>query len=429
MKSLFLALLLIASFYLAKAQTYPSSCTSDASMHSTYHNDACRLTIKRLKEIQSPFADSISIPGVFIDSIEKALFAIHNIQNATVADTIRGFFGNTDFTAGSDSTHIFSAGNSYSDAYGLKQVRVAVRNDVSWAADWATGNYTAGSNDSVNYLINHYQLSVSLYTSQPSPGRTVYLISSPVAINAGALAKMFEKFSGVGTGYANEITPTPGGNKIIRAEYAAGIIYLSYMYGCGDCPSGCTIWRIWKFAVHTGSGCNVDYISIQNLPMPLMWLSYPCLDYMETIEVCPSAASAEFQTDYAGAVQWQVSTDEINYSNISDNSYYTGSNTASLHLNNIPSSWNGYRYRVLSNGVSTRTYFKIRFVNYCSSPATGNWEDVTNWSCGILPDSHTDVVIRSGTILLNTDVTIRTLTILPGAALNIAPGKNLTVLH
>lgn len=57
------------------------------------------------------------------------------------------------------------------------------------------------------------------------------------------------------------------------------------------------------------------------------------------------------------------------------------------------------------------------------------WENPTNWSCGVVPDSTTDVVIGSGTVLLSNNATVKSLTLNPTVNFTIASGYNLTILH
>ena len=431
MKALLIWSVLILSCFFSMAQTYNSSCIPSGAMELTYRNDACRLAIKRMHEIASPFVDSISIPGVLIDSIVKALYAVNNIQNALVDDTLREIFGRTDFIQGSDSTHIISASNDLNDAFGLKKVRVIADNNIAWGGQWLLGNYNSTSNDSVNYLINNFHLEVMLNEYQLYPTKTIYIISSPLAINAAALAKQFENVSGVGAGNAYALNSPQGNGNVIHAQFVEDNIKLSYSFGCGDCPSGCTLGRIWNFKVHTGFDCSVDYLSVGNWGAPIQWLSSPCLDYTQYMVLCPSVASAILYTNLNGSntYQWQVSSDGKTFNNISDNGNYGGTNTPTLNLNEIPSSWYGNIYTCLSNGNRKKVYFSLKFSDIWNNAADSTWENAGNWSCGTLPDGNTDVVIRAGSVLLNSDATVRTLTVATGATFNIAPGKHLTVLH
>ncbi len=57
------------------------------------------------------------------------------------------------------------------------------------------------------------------------------------------------------------------------------------------------------------------------------------------------------------------------------------------------------------------------------------WENPANWSCNMLPTPSASVTIYSGTVVINSNVTIDRLVVKPGATLNVNSGFNLTVLH
>lgn len=160
-------------------------------------------------------------------------------------------------------------------------------------------------------------------------------------------------------------------------------------------------------------------------------------DKPNKIELCPATASTSFTVSGGGYTykKWQVYNGSA-YVDIVDDINYSGSNTNTLQLNNIPSSWYGNNYQFLygndlsSLSILNQGHFVIKFVNRWNGSASTAWEDPANWSCGTLPDSNTDVVINSGAnIILNSNTTIRSLVISPGATLTIATGVNLTVLH
>jgi len=143
-------------------------------------------------------------------------------------------------------------------------------------------------------------------------------------------------------------------------------------------------------------------------------------------EVCPPPSTTTITSNLTGAsYQWQSNTGS-GYINISDNSYYTGSQAASLQLNNLPSSWYGYQYRCLV-GTSYSTIFTLQFADTWLGYTSNNWGTSANWSCGTVPDANTDVYIYNGTVVLTTATTIRSLT--EGANSTVTVGNNLTITH
>jgi len=145
-----------------------------------------------------------------------------------------------------------------------------------------------------------------------------------------------------------------------------------------------------------------------------------------TSTLCPGGdftlASDIVGNDY----QWQVNSGS-GFTDIADNENYIGTNNSVLQLHNIPASWYGYQYRNLVDGNINS--FSISFKNTWVGAVSTAWENPLNWSCGILPDANTDVVINSGTVELNSSTAIRSLTQSPSATLTIHTGNQLTVTH
>ncbi|MBL0359142.1 MAG: PKD domain-containing protein [Chitinophagaceae bacterium] len=147
--------------------------------------------------------------------------------------------------------------------------------------------------------------------------------------------------------------------------------------------------------------------------------------------LCPAVDSTQLFCYFPGAnYQWQLSTDSgITFSNISDNTYYIGSNERFIQLKNIPSSWAGYQYRCIA-GSNIDVIYKIVFTNLFTGNGDNTWENPANWNCGNLPDANTDIVIPAGsTVVLNSNASCRTITVSPGASFTINPGFTLTITH
>jgi hypothetical protein len=144
-------------------------------------------------------------------------------------------------------------------------------------------------------------------------------------------------------------------------------------------------------------------------------------------ELCPNGNKTLRSNITGGTYQWQLNTGS-GFTNIINGANYSGVNTVALNLVNIPSSWYGYKYRCVVSGNNSKT-FTIKFVNKWTGSMNSSWEQPGNWSCGIIPDSNTDVVISSGSVTLNSNVTIRSLKINPDVNFTVNPGFNLIILH
>jgi large repetitive protein len=149
-----------------------------------------------------------------------------------------------------------------------------------------------------------------------------------------------------------------------------------------------------------------------------------------TVELCPSTANTTLPAFASGAsYQWQANINDGNgFVNLSDNGNYVGTASASLQMVAIPSAWYGYQYRCLVNG-NIGDVFQLKFANSWVGTASQAWENPANWSCGRVPDSHTDVVINSGSVVLNSNVIVRSLTVRPGASFTVSPGFSITITN
>jgi len=146
-----------------------------------------------------------------------------------------------------------------------------------------------------------------------------------------------------------------------------------------------------------------------------------------TIKLC-SGSNAFLTSSVSGAnYNWQLNTGS-GFVNITDNANYSGTNTISLQINNAPSNWTNYQYRCVV-GSRFSEVFKLQFENQWTGSVSSAWENPLNWSCGILPDSNTNVIINSGIVTINSNVIVSTLSLAPGVSITVNTGFNLIVLH
>lgn len=172
------------------------------------------------------------------------------------------------------------------------------------------------------------------------------------------------------------------------------------------------------------------YASVTNsVATQLTLTSIPIKAASVVVPLCSFSVPFIINSDvYSGPCQWQESLDSVIFNNITDNANFSGTQSFSLQLQNIPSSWYGRKYRCVLAGINS-TVFTIYFANKWLNTGTINWENAANWSCGKLPDGNTDVVINSGNVLLNTNVTVRSLYLANGVNFTISPGYKLTITH
>jgi len=147
----------------------------------------------------------------------------------------------------------------------------------------------------------------------------------------------------------------------------------------------------------------------------------PCTNKISLCNGLPNAATV-LEKKEGNSYQWQLSTDGgISFNNLENGPNYSGTNARQLNLLNLPDNMSGFQYRCVVDGFSGEPYL-LAFENTWKPMQTGNWEDPANWSCGLLPGPTTDVIIFSGAVKINSDITIQSLQIMPGVQLELAPG-------
>ena len=78
---------------------------------------------------------------------------------------------------------------------------------------------------------------------------------------------------------------------------------------------------------------------------------------------CSGATDTSFHVNVSCSnYQWQLDTTGTGFSNVTDGSNYMGSNTATLHLNNMSSAWYGYKYRCVADSLNTNV-ITLTFTN------------------------------------------------------------------
>lgn len=132
--------------------------------------------------------------------------------------------------------------------------------------------------------------------------------------------------------------------------------------------------------------------------------------------ICPGE-NILFGTAATGTVyQWQEDNG-AGYLNIVNGARYSGTNTSSLQLINLPGSFSGYKYRCVTDGVSGPAN-TVRFTNSWNGNTNTNWFVAANWSCGLVPDQYTDVIIPGGLTnypVINANTAIKSISVHPGA--------------
>ncbi len=150
------------------------------------------------------------------------------------------------------------------------------------------------------------------------------------------------------------------------------------------------------------------------------------------VSICPGTSTVYSAGVPGGtAYRWQVNTGS-GFTDISNGGVYSGAATDKLQLTTPPTSFAGYQYRCVvttAGGTVNSAAFVLKFSVSWTGLVSTDWSTPGNWNCGILPDAYTDVVINSGAVLVNSNATIRSLTLKPGVQFLIAGSRVFTVTH
>jgi len=143
--------------------------------------------------------------------------------------------------------------------------------------------------------------------------------------------------------------------------------------------------------------------------------------------ICQDGSALLPSEKIGSSYKWQINTGG-GFVDIVANAQYADVNTQQLQFIYIPSSFSGLKYRCLVDGIPGNVY-TLRVENNWTGDVNSAWENPSNWSCGLLPDEFTDVVITSGTVVVSANTTIRSLTVRNGANVTVSNGVSLTILH
>jgi hypothetical protein len=173
-------------------------------------------------------------------------------------------------------------------------------------------------------------------------------------------------------------------------------------------------WQSWKTVTVTtpilNAGAHVMRIVMDSGGFNLNDINFS----LATAGTCPDANTSFIatQTTAGNTYQWQVAINSGSYSNINNNTIYSGAATDTLVLSNTSTSLYGYTYRCAITNNAVTTYspaYTLQFAETWIGAVNTAWETAGNWSCGVLPDSNTDVIINSGTVNISSAVKIKSM--------------------
>ena len=149
----------------------------------------------------------------------------------------------------------------------------------------------------------------------------------------------------------------------------------------------------------------------------------------QSTKVCPNSTISLPATISGTSYQWQMDTG-AGFVNISNDVNFSNTSGAILTITNTPSNWLKRQFRCkINNSLYSEPYF-LEFENTWISNISHDWNLPSNWSCGVVPDGNTAVIITNGkTVELTGDGSCRSLLINPYASFTILPGFRLVITN
>nr|MCU0376321.1 hypothetical protein [Chitinophagaceae bacterium] len=113
------------------------------------------------------------------------------------------------------------------------------------------------------------------------------------------------------------------------------------------------------------------------------------------------------------------------FTNLTDGTLATGTNTPTLNLIGANPSFTGYRFRCLVNSVP-QAPVTLRYYTYFTGTLGNAWNNAANWSCGV-PTIQMDAVFTGSVNLIGSANEVRKAHVRPGASVTLAPGATLLI--
>jgi photosystem II stability/assembly factor-like uncharacterized protein len=225
-------------------------------------------------------------------------------------------------------------------------------------------------------------------------------------------------------------------------------IYAGFSYNFYSCTDGNNF--VNRNAGLPVSTIAITYTTVSNTNPNKVWVTFSGY----------SAGQKVYTSDDAGVIWTNYSTglpnlpvNCITYQNGSNDILYVGTDVGVYYRDNTMASWQPYMDGLPNVFVSeleiNYATSKLRAATYgrglweanllpqapiCTPPfntwlgtISTAWETAGNWSCGTVPDANTDVIINSGTVVLSSNVTIKSFNIKPGVNFTVNSGFNLNV--
>ncbi len=250
------------------------------------------------------------------------------------------------------------------------------------------------------------------------------------------------------------ITINPSGHGVDSSQDMDVFYYFhtaGYLYFSGiDSAHGAELWRSNGMQGGTGmvydvlpgqassglgflgvaNGFNLVFTGMDGDNLNIYSLSEGVRDIASAMPVfvCPGDSRALVSDVTGNTYQWQVRINGV-FTDIPEGGYFSGTQSPTLQMTNVPSSLYGVLFRCLVNGSIGSRGFELRFVAFWVGSVSNAWENPDNWYCGKLPDENCDVTIQCSynPPVLSSHASCRSLVLMNKQSLQVVPGYTLTI--
>ncbi len=223
----------------------PDDTAIPDSVRALYREDAGRLALRHLQELQSPTPDQIELPAELVQSLYDALVWVHNSTELAARDSVVTLY----------RIHTFPRPD-------VMRLAVAVSHAADWGAAWKRGERLTG-NPEVDTLLLRWDLTLGRYYVLSSLDFDLATLLASRPLNLFPLSDLFKPIHGVWDAYPEG---WGGDGNDITAKPDADAWVLDYSVGYGDCPAGCLSHRFWTFRVARDG--TVQFLGARGSPPP-----------------------------------------------------------------------------------------------------------------------------------------------------------------
>lgn len=148
------------------------------------------------------------------------------------------------------------------------------------------------------------------------------------------------------------------------------------------------------------------------------------------IVLCPNTGTSLPALVQGNTYAWEKWNNE-NWEALSNTSHFSGTNSNTLSITNLPVSFYDTQLRCVANGNIVGPVYTIKFGTSWTAAQNNKWDNGNNWSCGTAPTIDVDVFIPGNMVVFPSidtpNASARSVLLRYGANINVLPGYSLKI--